>query len=112
MKLKNFLLVLFTFSFLSVILNLLTNTQINILSSQLSNLNNEIIDLQIEKEVTYNLFQDKFSIKNIDELSKSFNFVRLDVYTINSNLIAPYKILETNNEVEVLGYFGKWSSTK
>jgi len=107
MKLKNILLVLFTFSFLSVILNLLTNTQINILSSQLSNLNNEIIDLQIEKEVTYNLFQDKFSIKNIDELSKTFNFVRLDVYTIKSGLIAPYKILETNNEVEVLSYFGK-----
>jgi len=107
MKLKNILLVLFTFSFLSVILNLLTNTQINILSSQLSNLNNEIIDLQIEKEVTYNLFQDKFSIKNIDELSKSFNFIRLDVFTIKSDLIAPYKILETTNEVEVLSYFGK-----
>jgi len=107
MKLKNILLVLFTFSFLSVILNLLTNTQINILSSQLSNLNNEIIDLQIEKEVTYNIFQDKFSIKNIDELSKSFIFVRLDVFTIKSDLIAPYKILETNNEVEVLSYFGK-----
>ncbi|MDA2969979.1 MAG: hypothetical protein O3A48_00210 [Actinomycetota bacterium] len=107
MKLKSVLFVLFALSFFSIILSLLTNTQVNILSSQLTTLNRQLVELEIEKESTSNIFQEKYSIKNIDELSKSYNFVRLDVFTIKSDLIPPYKILDKNIEVDILSYFGK-----
>ena len=79
MKLKNFLLIIVISIFSSLIWNLYTNIKINELSTNLSIVNQDIIELEILKDQTFNLYQEKYSIENIEKISDSLNFKKLDV---------------------------------
>ena len=78
MKLKNFLLIIVISIFSSLIWNLYTNIKINELSTNLSIVNQDIIELEILKDQTFNLYQEKYSIENIEKISDSLNFKKLD----------------------------------
>jgi len=80
MKLKNFLLIIVISIFSSLIWNLYTNIKINEVSTNLSTINQDIIELEILKDQTFNLYQEKYSIQNIEKISDSLNFKKLDVY--------------------------------
>ena len=107
MKLKNFLLIIVFSIFSSLIWNLYTNIKINELSTNLSIVNQDIIELEILKDQTFNLYQEKYSIENIEKISDSLNFKKLDVYIVNNNLSSPYKIDSELVEIEILGTLGK-----
>lgn len=93
--------------FSSLVGNLYTNMKINELSKNLSVINEDVIELQIRKDQTFNLYQEKFSIQNIENISKSLNFKKLDVYIINKNLSSPYKVDSELDQIEILGSLGK-----
>ena len=107
MKLKNFLLIIVISIFSSLISNLYTNMKINELSTNLSVINQEIVELEILKDQTFNLYQEKFSIQNIEIISHSLNFKKLDVYIVNKDLSSPYKIDSELVEISILGNLGK-----
>ncbi len=107
MKLKNFLFVLVISIFSSLVGNLYTNMKINEVSKNLSILNKDIVELQIIKDRTFNLYQEKYSIQNIEKISASLNYEKLDVYIINKNLSSPYKLDSELVQVDILGYLGK-----
>jgi hypothetical protein len=81
--------------------------KINELSKNLSVINEDVVELQIRKDQTFNLYQEKFSIQNIENISKSLNFKKLDVYIINKNLSSPYKVDSELDQIEILGSLGK-----
>ena len=112
MKLKNFLLIIVISIFSSLIWNLYTNIKINELSTNLSIVNQDIIELEILKDQTFNLYQEKYSIQNIEKISDSLNFKKLDVYIVNKDLSSPYKIDSELVEIDILGTLGKWITTK
>ena len=112
MKLKHFLFFIIISLFSSLVGNLYTNMKINELSKNLSVINEDVIELQIRKDQTFNLYQEKFSIQNIENISKSFNFKKLDVYIINKNLSSPYKVDSELDQIEILGSLGKWNTIK
>ena len=93
--------------FSSLLGNLYTNMKINELSKNLSVINEDVVELQIRKDQTFNLYQEKFSIQNIENISKSLNFKKLDVYIINKNLSSPYKVDSELDQIEILGSLGK-----
>ena len=66
MKLKHFLFFIIISLFSSLVGNLYTNMKINELSKNLSVINEDVIELQIRKDQTFNLYQEKFSIQNIE----------------------------------------------
>tara|TARA_X000000368_G_scaffold153020_1_gene120640 strand:- start:13921 stop:14244 length:324 start_codon:yes stop_codon:yes gene_type:complete len=107
MKLKHFLFFIIISLFSSLVGNLYTNMKINELSKNLSVINEDVIELQIRKDQTFNLYQEKFSIQNIENISKSLNFKKLDVYIINKNLSSPYKVDSELDQIEILGSLGK-----
>ena len=107
MKLKNLLLIIVISIFSSLIWNLYTNIKINELSTNLSIVNQDIIELEILKDQTFNLYQEKYSIENIEKISDSLNFKKLDVYIVNNDLSSPYKIDSELVEIEILGTLGK-----
>tara|TARA_Y100000748_G_C15124254_1_gene343506 strand:+ start:216 stop:539 length:324 start_codon:yes stop_codon:yes gene_type:complete len=107
MKLKNFLFFLVVSIFVSLIGNLFTNIKINEISKNLSTVNNEIVKLQIIKDQTFNLYQEHFSIQNIEKLSASLNYEKLDVYIINKNLSSPYKLDSELVQIDILGSLGR-----
>ncbi len=107
MKIKNFLLMIVISIFSSLILNLYTNMKINELSTNLSEINQNIIELEILKDQAFNLYQEKYSIQNIEKISNSLNFKKLDVYIVNKNLSSPYKINSEFVEINILGNLGK-----
>ena len=107
MKLKNFLLVIVISIFSSLIGNLYTNMKINELSSNLSEINQDIIELEILKDQTFNFYQEKYSIENIEKISDSINFKKLDVHIINKDLSSPYKIDSELIQIDILGNLGK-----
>ncbi len=107
MKLKNSLLIIVISIFSSLIWNLYTNMKINELSTNLSVINQEIVELEILKDQTFNLYQEKFSIQNIEIISHSLNFKKLDVYIVNKDLSSPYKIDSELVEISILGNLGK-----
>ena len=67
----------------------------------------DIIELEILKDQTFNLYQEKYSIENIEKISDSLNFKKLDVYIVNKDLSSPYKIDSELVEIEILGTLGK-----
>tara|TARA_B100001109_G_C18529144_1_gene319697 strand:+ start:121 stop:369 length:249 start_codon:yes stop_codon:yes gene_type:complete len=81
--------------------------KINELSTNLSVINQEIVELEILKDQTFNLYQEKFSIQNIEIISHSLNFKKLDVYIVNKDLSSPYKIDSELVEISILGNLGK-----
>ena len=68
--------------------------------------------MEILKDQTFNLYQEKYSIENIEKISDSLNFKKLDVYIVNKDLSSPYKIDSELVEIEILGTLGKWITTK
>lgn len=107
MKLKHFLFFMIISLLSSLVGNLYTNMKINELSKNLSVINEDVVELQIRKDQTFNLYQEKFSIQNIESISKSLNYKKLDVYIINKNLSPPYKIDSELDQIEILGSLGK-----
>ena len=107
MKLKNFLYLLVISIFVSLIGNLYTNMKINEVSKSLSIVNKDIVELQILKDQTFNLHQEIFSIQNIEKISESLNYKKLDVYIVNKNLSSPYKLDSELVHVDILGSLGK-----
>ena len=81
--------------------------KINELSTNLSIINQDIIELEILKDQTFNLYQEKYSIQNIEKISDSLNFIKLDVYIVNKNLSSPYKVDSELVEIDILGTLGK-----
>ena len=107
MKLKNLLLTM-SFLFLgSVLANLITNITINNLSDELSNLNSELIELEIQSDLTKYLYEEKYSIVNIDKISNDLNMRKLEIKVVNKNLTIPYKSEMDNEEPKTLGFFGR-----
>ena len=107
MKLKHFLFFLVVSMFASLVSNLYTNMKINEVSKNLSILNNDIVELQILKDQTFNLYQEKYSIQNIEKISDTLNFKKLDVYIVNKNLTSPYKLDSELVKVNILGSLSK-----
>tara|TARA_A100001015_G_scaffold68538_1_gene75891 strand:+ start:274 stop:597 length:324 start_codon:yes stop_codon:yes gene_type:complete len=107
MKLKHFLFFLVVSMFASLVGNLYANMKINEVSKNLSILNNDIVELQILKDQTFNLYQEKYSIQNIEKISDSLNFKKLDVYIVNKNLTSPYKLDSELVKVNILGSLSK-----
>ena len=91
----------------SVIFNLYLNLEINSISSEINKLNVAIIELEREKQATHILFIEKYSIQNIDLLSKDNSYTRLDIQQTNKNLVAPYKSKSENSETTTVLGFGK-----
>ena len=81
--------------------------KINELSTKLSLINQDIIEIEILKDQTFNLYQEKYSIENIEKISNSMNFKKLDVYIVNKDLSSPYKIDSELVEIDILGTLGK-----
>ena len=81
--------------------------KINELSTNLSKINQDIVELEILKDQTFNLYQEKYSIQNIEKISDSLNFTKLDVYIVNKDLSSPYKIDSELVEINILGTLGK-----
>ena len=86
--------------------------KINELSINLSIVNQDIIELEILKDQTFNLYQERYSIQNIEKISDSINFKKLDVYIVSKDLSSPYKVDSEIIEIDILGTLGKWISTK
>ncbi len=107
MKFKNLLLIIVFSIFSSLIGNLYTNMKINELSTDLSVVNENIIKLEILKDQTFNLYQEKYSIQNIEKISDSLNFKKLDVYIVNKDLSSPYKINSEFVQIDILGNVGR-----
>ena len=107
MKLKNFLFLLVVSIFFSLVGNLYTNMKINEVSKNLSIVNKDIVELQIIKDQTFNLHQEQFSIENIEKISASLNYKKLDVFIINKNLSSPYKLNSELVQIDILGSLGK-----
>ena len=81
--------------------------RINELSTNLTLVNQDIVELEILKDQTFNLYQEKYSIQNIEKISDSLNFKKLDVYIVNKDLSSPYKIDSEFVEINILGTLGK-----
>ena len=107
MKLKNFLFFLVFSIFVSLLGNLYTNMKINEVSKNLSIVNKDIVELQIIKDQTFNLYQEQFSIQNIEKISASLNYKKLDVFIINKNLSSPYKLVSELVQIDIMGSLEK-----
>ena len=107
MKLKHFLFFIIISLFSSLVGNLYTNMKINEVSKNLSIVNKDIVELQIIKDQTFNLYQEQFSIENIEKISASLNYKKLDVFIINKNLSSPYKLNSELVQIDILGSLGK-----
>jgi hypothetical protein len=81
--------------------------KINELSINLSIVNQDIIELEILKDQTFNLYQERYSIQNIEKISDSINFKKLDVYIVSKDLSSPYKVDSEIIEIDILGTLGK-----
>tara|TARA_B100001109_G_C18737019_1_gene414791 strand:- start:69 stop:392 length:324 start_codon:yes stop_codon:yes gene_type:complete len=107
MKFKNFLFFLVISIFVSLVGESYTNMKINEVSKNLSSVNKDIVELQIIKDQTFNLYQEQFSIQNIEKISASLNYKKLDVYIINKSLSSPYKLDSELVQIDILGSLGK-----
>ena len=106
MKFRNIMFLMASFFILSMLSDLYFNLKINELSSDLEQINDEILILEIEKSKVHLKHTEEFSIGNIEKLSKEISFKRLDIQKKNIDLVRPYKLIENSNPVIVLG-FGK-----
>ena len=104
MKFRNIMLLMASVFILSMPSDLYFNLNINELSSDLEQINNEILQLEIEKSKVYLKHTEEFSIVNIEKLSKEINFKRLDIQKKNFDLVKPYKLVKESNPIIVLGF--------
>ena len=104
MKFKNIMFLILSIFILSMSTNLYFNMKINVLSGELAEIKNDILQLEIEKSRVHLKHTEKFSIGNIEKLSKEINFKRLDIQKKNFDLVRPYKLIENSNPIIVLGF--------
>ena len=90
-----------------MIINLYFNLKINTLSEEISNIKIEIVELEIEKSNTELKHIKTFSTRNIELLSKTLNYKRLDIHNKNIDLVKPYKLEDENKTIIVSGFGGK-----
>ena len=87
--------------------NLYFNLKINNLFEELSTLKTELVELEVEKSNTHLKYIKSFSTSNMELLSKSMNYRRLDIHNKNKNLVKPYKLEDGNKPIVVLGFGGR-----
>ena len=90
-----------------MVTNLYFNLKINTLSEEISNIKIEIVELEIEKSNTELKHIKTFSTRNIELLSKTLNYKRLDIHNKNIDLVKPYKLEDENKTIIVSGFGGK-----
>ena len=86
--------------------NLYFNLKINTLSEELSSLKTELVDLEVDKSNTHLMYIESFSTSNMELLSKSMNYRRLDIHNKNIDLVKPYKLEDKDKPIVVLGFGG------
>lgn len=104
MKLRNLLYIMICAFLSSAFLNLYFNMQINVLSIELEEIKNEIVELEVEKSQSQLMHIEAFSINNIEKISREINFKRLDVRNKRLDLVLPYKLAEDMSPISVLGF--------
>ncbi len=93
--------------FISLVIPLMLNIKINEISNNLNDVNSQILILERQLNTIKLKHNDVFSIANIDKLSKSNSYQRLEVSQKINKLEIPYKLNSRENEkIAVLG-FGK-----
>ncbi len=93
--------------FISLVIPLMLNIKINEMSNNLNDINSQILILERQLNTVKLNHNDVFSIANIDKLSKSNSYQRLEVSQKINKLEIPYKLNSRENEkISVLG-FGK-----
>jgi len=90
-----------------MVTNLYFNLKINTLSEEISNIKIEIVELEIEKSNTELKHIKTFSTRNIELLSRTLNYKRLDIHNKNIDLVKPYKLEDENKTIIVSGFGGK-----
>ena len=107
MKLRNLLFSFIAIFIISMVSNLYFNLKINNLFEELSTLKTELVELEVEKSNTHLIYIKSFSTSNMELLSKSMNYRRLDIHNKNKNLVKPYKLEVGNKPIVVLGFGGR-----
>jgi len=107
MKLRNLLFSFISIFIISMVSNLYFNLKINNLFEELSTLKTELVELEVEKSNTHLIYIKSFSTSNMELLSKSMNYRRLDIHNKNKNLVKPYKLEDGNKPIVVLGFGGR-----
>ena len=107
MKLRNLLFSFIAIFIISMVSNLYFNLKINNLFEELSTLKTELVELEVEKSNTHLIYIKSFSTSNMELLSKSMNYRRLDIRNKNKNLVKPYKLEDGNKPIVVLGFGGR-----
>lgn len=107
MKIRSLLFSFIVFFLISMVTNLYFNLKINTLSEEISNIKIEIVELEIEKSNTELKHIKTFSTRNIELLSKTLNYKRLDIHNKNIDLVKPYKLEDENKTIIVSGFGGK-----
>jgi len=107
MKLRNLLFSFIAMFIISMVSNLYFNLKINTFSEELSSLKTELVELEVEKSNTHLIYIKSFSTSNMELLSKSMNYRRLDIHNKNKNLVKPYKLEDGNKPIVVLGFGGR-----
>ena len=87
--------------------NLYFNLKINNLFEELSTLKTELVELEVEKSNTHLIYIKSFSTSNMELLSKSMNYRRLDIHNKNIDLVKPYKLEDYDKPIVVLGFGGR-----
>ena len=90
-----------------MVTNLYFNLKINNLSEELSSLKTELVELEVDKSNTHLMYIASFSTSNMELLSKSMNYRRLDIHNKNIDLVKPYKLEDGDKQIAVLGFGGR-----
>tara|TARA_S200000501_G_C20830400_1_gene746954 strand:+ start:946 stop:1269 length:324 start_codon:yes stop_codon:yes gene_type:complete len=107
MKIRNLLFSFIAIFLISMVTNLYFNLKINTLSEEISKIKIEIVELEIEKSNTELKHIKTFSTRNIELLSRTLNYKRLDIHNKNIDLVKPYKLEDENKTIIVSGFGGK-----
>ena len=107
MKIRNLLFSFIAIFLISMVTNLYFNLKINTLSEEISNIKIEIVELEIEKSNTELKHIKTFSTRNIELLSKTLNYKRLDIHNKNIDLVKPYKLEDEIKTIIISGFGGK-----
>ena len=83
------------------------NFKINTLSQELSSLKTELVELEVDKSNTHLMYIESFSTSNMELLSKSMDYRRLDIHNKNIDLVKPYKLEDVEKPIVVLGFGGR-----
>jgi hypothetical protein len=107
MKFRNLLFSFIAMFIISMVSNLYFNLKINTLSEELSSLKTELVELEVDKSNTHLMYIESFSTSNMEILSKSMNYRRLDIHNKNIDLVKPYKLEDEDKPIVVLGFGGR-----